>query len=133
MLRGCIVTLDAIGCQTEIAQKITDQGGDYLLAVRDNQGRLADALRDFFAQADLGGVGSLPVSQYETLEKDHGRIEIRRAVWVGKLNWLDQPIRERWPRLAGVGMLERSRIINGRSTLERAFYIGSRGLADAGA
>lgn len=49
-LKGCIVTIDAIGCQTEIAQKILDRGGDYLLAVKDNQETLANALREFFAE-----------------------------------------------------------------------------------
>lgn len=62
-LKGCIVTIDAIGCQTEIAQQIVERGGDYLLAVKDNQGKLADALREFFAEADAGGFGTLPVSR----------------------------------------------------------------------
>lgn len=130
-LKGCIVTIDAIGCQTEIAQKIVDQGGDYLLAVKDNQGKLADALREFFAEADVGGFGALLVSRCETVEKDHGRIETRSALWVSDLDWLDRPIRQHWPRLAGVGMLERTRQINGKTSTERAFYIGSKGIADA--
>ena len=130
-LKGCIVTIDAIGCQTEIAQKIADQGGDYLLAVKDNQGNLANALRDFFGDADAGGFGVLPVSRYETVEKNHGRIEIRRALWVSDLNWLDRPIRQHWPKLTGVGMVERTREIDGKSSVERAFYIGSKGVADA--
>jgi predicted transposase YbfD/YdcC len=130
-LKGCIVTIDAIGCQTEIAQKITDQGGDYLLAVKDNQGNLADALREFFADAPSGGFGTLPVSRHETVEKDHGRIETRRALWVSDLAWLDCPIRQHWPKLAGVGMIERRREIKGKASTERSFYIGSKGIADA--
>lgn len=130
-LKGCIVTLDAIGCQTEIAQKIVDAGGDYLLAVKDNQGKLADALREFFADADAGGFGALPVSRHETVEKDHGRIETRRAWWVSDLVWLDRPIRQHWPKLAGVGMIERTREISGEISTERAFYIGSKGIGDA--
>lgn len=130
-LKGCIVTIDAIGCQTEIAQKIVERGGDYLLAVKDNQKKLADALREFFAEADSGGFGVLPVSRHETVEKDHGRIETRRALWVSELAWLDRPIRQHWPKLAGVGMVERKREINGQSSIERAFYIGSKGIANA--
>ena len=130
-LKGCIVTIDAIGCQTEIAQQIVDQGGDYLLAVKDNQGKLAQALRDFFADAAAGGFGALPVSRCETVEKDHGRIETRRAWWVGDLAWLDRPIRQHWPKLAGVGMVERRREIDGKTSTERAFYIGSKGIANA--
>lgn len=79
------------------------------MAVKDNQGKLADALRDFFAEAQTGGFGVLPVSRHETVEKDHGRIESRRALWVSELAWLDRPIRQHWPKLAGVGMMERTR------------------------
>lgn len=129
-LKGCIVTLDAIGCQTEIAQKIVDRGGDYLLAVKDNQERLATALREFFAEGASGGFGALPLSRTETIEKNHGRIETRRYVWVTELNWLDRPIRQHWPKLAGVGMVERTRDINGKTSIEKAFYIGSKGIAN---
>ena len=130
-LKGCIVTIDAIGCQTEIAQKIVDRGGDYLLAVKDNQGKLSNALREFFADADTRGFGALPVSRYATVEKGHGRIETRRALWITDLSWLDRPIRQHWPKLVGVGMVERTREINGKTSTERAFYIGSKGITHA--
>lgn len=131
VLKGCIVTIDAIGCQTEIAQKILDRGGDYLLAVKDNQGTLANALREFFADGEAVGFGALPVSCHQTIEKDHGRIETRRALWVTDLSWLDRKLREHWPKLAGIGMIERQREINGKTSSERAFYIGSKGIATA--
>ena len=130
-LKGCIVTIDAIGCQTEIAQKILDRGGDYLLAVKDNQETLANALREFFAEGEAAGFGSLPVSRYQSIEKDHGRIETRQALWVTDLSWLDKPLRQHWPKLAGIGMIERQREINGKTSYERAFYIGSKGIASA--
>ncbi len=130
-LKGCIVTIDAIGCQTEIAQKILDRGGDYLLAVKDNQETLANALREFFADGESAGFGSLPIDFHQTVEKDHGRIETRRARWVADLSWMDRSLRERWPKLAGVGMIERQRDINGKTSSERAFYIGSKGIASA--
>lgn len=130
-LKGCIVTIDAIGCQTGIAQKILDRGGDYLLAVKDNQETLANALREFFAEGEASGFGSLPVGRYETVEKDHGRIETRRALWVSDLSWLDKNIRAHWPKLAGIGMIERQRDINGTVSMERAFYIGSQGVTTA--
>lgn len=131
VLKGCIVTLDAIGCQTEIAQKIVDQGSDYLLAVKDNQERLAKALREFFTEGATGGFGALPLSRTETIEKNHGRIETRTYVWVTELDWLDRPIRQHWPKLAGVGMVERTRDINGKTSVEKAFYIGSKGIANS--
>jgi predicted transposase YbfD/YdcC len=131
VLKGCIVTIDAIGCQTDIAERIVAQGGDYLLAVKDNQGKLADALREFFDDGATGGFGTIPVSHYQTIEKDHGRIETRTALWISDLSWLDKPIRQHWPKLAGVGMLERRREINGKESIERAFYIGSKGIVTA--
>lgn len=130
-LKGCIVTLDAIGCQTEIAQKILDRGGDYLLAVKDNQKDLADALREFFAEGETWGFGSLTISHYQSLEKDHGRIETRQAMWVSDLSWLDKKLRDHWPQLAGIGMIERQREINGTVSIERAYYIGSQGITSA--
>lgn len=130
-LKGCIVTIDAIGCQTEIAQKIVDQGGDYLLAVKDNQETLANALREFFTEGESHGFGALPVSRHQTLGKDHGRIETRSHLWVTDLSWLDRPIRQHWPKLAGLGMVERIREINGKISTERAFYIGSKAIAHA--
>lgn len=131
-LKGCIVTMDAIGCQTEIAQRILDRGGDYLLAVKDNQETLANALREFFAEGESAGFGALPVGRYQTVEKDHGRIETRQALWVADLSWLDRKLRQHWPKLAGVGMIERRREINGMTSMERAFYIGSQGGTTAG-
>jgi predicted transposase YbfD/YdcC len=130
-LKGCIVTIDAIGCQTAIAQKILDRGGDYLLAVKGNQATLANALQDFFADGETAGFGALPVDRYQTVEKDHGRIETRQALWVTDLSWLDRKLREHWPKLAGVGMIERRREISGTVSMERAFYIGSQGVTSA--
>ena len=130
-LKGWIVTIDAIGCQTAIAQKILERGGDYLLAVKDNQETLANALREFFADGESAGFGTLPVDRYQTVEKDHGRIETRQALWVTDLSWLDKKFREHWPKLAGVGMIERRREISGTVSMERAFYIGSRGVTSA--
>lgn len=121
---------DAIGCQTEISRKILDRGGDYLLAVKDNQVTLAQAVREFFADGDAG-FGNLPGRRHQTVEKDHGRIETRQALWITDLSWLDKPLRAHWPKLAGVGMLERRRDINGTVSMERAFRIGSQGVTTA--
>jgi predicted transposase YbfD/YdcC len=68
-LKGCIVTMDALGCQTELAEKIIDCGGDYVLQVKDNQKNLADALREFFEQGRRAGFGSLRVECLERLRK----------------------------------------------------------------
>lgn len=101
------------------------------MAVKDKQRNLADARREFFDQAEAGGFGTLPASQYASVEKDHGRIETRRSGWVSDLSGLEHPLHQHWPKLAGVGMLDRCREINGKSSIERAIYIGSKGLVSA--
>jgi hypothetical protein len=74
---------------------------------------------------------SLTVSRHESVEKEHGRIETRRAIWVTELFWRNQSIRQRWPKLAGIGMIERERDIAGKLSRERVFYIGRRGTDSA--
>ena len=78
-------------------------------------------MREFFADGEPRGFGSLPVSRFQSLEKAHGRIETRQAMWVTNLSWLDKKLREHWPKLAGLGMIERQREINGAVSTERAY------------
>ena len=130
-LKDCTVTIDAIGCQKEIAEKIVGQGGNYLLALKANQGTLFEAVAEFYAEGQRHGFGSLTVSRFETLEKDHGRLETRRHVWVDTLDWMEPSLRGDWKSLAGVGMVERQREVKGKVSVERTFYIGSKGIASA--
>jgi predicted transposase YbfD/YdcC len=130
-LKDCIVTIDAIGCQTEIAEKVVARGGDYLLAVKENQGNLFEAVHEFFDEGQTRGFGNTAVSCFETLEKDHGRIETRRYVWIDRLDWMEPSIRNNWKNLAGVGLVERQREIKGKISIERTLYIGSKGVACA--
>ena len=78
-LNGCIVTIDAMGCQKEIAQGILDRGADYLLAVKENQGRLYQDVRDLFDGAEELGWDGVPYDYATTLNKGHGRIERREC------------------------------------------------------
>ena len=71
-LHGCIVTIDAMGCQREIAEQIVDAGADYVLAVKDNQGRLYDDVRDLFQGAEEFGFEGVPHDHARTLHKGHG-------------------------------------------------------------
>ena len=130
-LKDCIVTIDAIGCQTEIAEKIVQRGGDYLLAVKENQGNLFKAVQEFYGEGQARGFGRLAVSRFETLDKDHGRIETRRYVWIDQLDWMEPSMQSNWKNLAGVGMVERQREIKGKRSVERTFYIGSKGISSA--
>ena len=76
-LQGCIVTIDAMGCQREIAQQIVDRGADYLLAVKENQGQLHEGIRDLFAGAEALGFDGVPYDYSQTVNKGHGRVERR--------------------------------------------------------
>jgi predicted transposase YbfD/YdcC len=125
-LEGAVVTIDAMGCQTAIAGQIVAGGGDYVLAVKDNQPHLAEALRDFFSTLNAPGHGRREVSQYETLDKGHGRIETRRCAAVGKLDWLDLlDLKARWPKLTSVACIESTRYIAGKVETEKRYVISS--------
>lgn len=125
-LEGAVVTIDAMGCQTAIAQQITDGGGDYVLAVKDNQPHLAEALKDFFASLNAPGYPKRPVSLHETLDKGHGRIETRRCVAVDELDWLDLlGLKARWPKLTSVACIESTRTIADKVETEKRYVISS--------
>ena len=81
MLRvtGCIVTIDAMGCQKEIASKILEEGADYVLAVKRNQGSLHEGVRDVFDLARNSGFDGLSHDYHETVDAGHGRVETRRC------------------------------------------------------
>lgn len=87
VLNGCIVTLDALGCQTDIAAAIVDKGGDYVLAVKDNQKTLSETLAESFETGETLGWGDVDVQCQTTVEKDHGRLETRRVWLVPRIDW----------------------------------------------
>ena len=121
-LEGCIVTIDAMGTQANIAQAIRARQADYVLAVKDNQPLLADSMRDFFTQFKAAPQRT-PHTATETVEKDHGRIEIRRCFAFDQLDCLAKP--EQWPDLKSFAVIESERCIQGKTTLERRFYLSS--------
>lgn len=121
-LEGCIVTIDAMGTQANIAQAIRERGADYILAVKDNQPRLADSMRDFFTQFQVAPERT-PHTATETVEKNHGRIEVRRCFAFDQLDCLVKP--EQWPDLRSFAVVESERCIRGKTTLERRFYLSS--------
>ena len=81
-LKGCLVTIDAMGCQKKMAEIIIEQEADYLLALKDNQPKLHQAVQDYFAQANKFEFEGYDIDYAETLNKGHGRLESRRC-WVG--------------------------------------------------
>jgi len=125
-LDGAVVTIDAIGCQTAIAGQIVEGGGDYVLAVKDNQPTLATALREFFACLNQPGYPPRPSHLHETVDKGHGRFEIRRCTAVDDLDWLDaMELRARWPNLRSVACIESQREMNGQHQTETRYVISS--------
>ena len=129
LLKGCIVTVDAAGCQTAIAAKIVEKGCDYALAVKNNQPALAQAIEGLFNGAHEKQWEGVPHTFAEWVEKDHGRIETRRCWVVGDLGCLGEG--HKWPQAKTLAMVEATREINGVASTERRYYISSL-LADAG-
>jgi predicted transposase YbfD/YdcC len=122
-IKGAIVTIDAAGTHTPIAQVAQDQGADYVLAVKDNQPLLADSIREFFATGQAHDWAHVCHDYYETTEKDHGRIEVRRYYAFGQLDCLSKP--EQWPGLKMFGVVQSERTIKGKTSQEQRLYIGS--------
>lgn len=125
-LKGATVTIDAMGCQKEIAGKIVDKQGDYVLAVKENQPKLREDVERIMDQARSVG-DRLGCSYHETTEKEHGRIETRRT-WTtatqGRL-WQGEQDKD-WPGLTSVALVESERTAEGKTTREKRYYISSR-------
>jgi predicted transposase YbfD/YdcC len=122
-IKGCIVTIDAMGCQKEIARQISDQEADYVLALKGNQGNLRKDVELFFDHAQQCQFKDIPHQSYETTDGDHGRVEVRRYVTVSDLDWLEE--RAKWKNLNLIGMVQSERHIGDNTTRENRYYIAS--------
>jgi predicted transposase YbfD/YdcC len=123
-LHGALVTIDAMGCQKAIAQQIVEQGGDYVLTVKENQAHL---LEDIQATVEKALEGLLPaevVQEYSKSESGHGRQERRSYVVVHDVE--DIRDRQQWKKLTTVGMCGSERTVNGQTSTEVRFFIGSK-------
>jgi len=121
-LEGCIVTIDAMGTQPSIAQAIRDRGANYILSVKDNQPKLADSVQDFFV-AFQSAPDKTSHQFDEVVEKDHGRLEVRRCYAFDQIDCLHAP--ERWPDMKSFAVIVSERTIKGKATLEHRLYISS--------
>jgi len=123
-VKGAIVTIDAMGCQKEIASKIVEKGADYVLALKGNQGTLSDDVELFFNEQKACKFKDTVVSRHTTLEKSHGRIETRTYTSIDDIDWLKK--RHDWVGLKSIVMVESTReIIGGKTEPETRFYISS--------
>jgi predicted transposase YbfD/YdcC len=123
MLKGCVVTIDAMGCQTAITKKIRDQKGDYVIGLKGNQGKLHDEAVNFFDQAMDVSIEETRCDYFKTVEKGDGRIE-EREIWVtSELAWLEGF--EGWDGLKSLICVRSTRCEKGKTTVERRHYISS--------
>lgn len=129
-LTGCIVTIDAMGCQKEIAAQIADKKADYVLALKGNHATVHEEIKEFFTDAvppcaiqAAQTAAPATMDSFKTLGKDHGRIETRRYWQSTDIEWFED--KKRWKQLRSVGMVESIRSVKGKNTIERRYYLSS--------
>ena len=125
MLKGCIVTIDAMGCQTEIARQIHEQDADYVLTLKANQPTTHQAVISFFDQARLAPGPNPALSFFQTVDNDHGRLETRRCFAAPASAALDPELLARWPGLTSVVKITATRDIDGDRSTESRYFLST--------
>jgi len=118
-LKGCIVTVDAIHSHKKTAALIFEKAGDYALPIKDNERSFKEEIETLFEDAFENEFKGIDADHFETLEKEHGRIE-KRNYWV--LDAEDLPSAKEWSNLKSVGLCQRERTFKGKTTIERVYY-----------
>lgn len=124
-IEGCLVTIDAMGCQKDIAAKVVDRGADYMLGVKDNQPTLAATISGIFEEALRDPDFPTAANHHTTFEKGHGRTETRRCWTLEVDTELGVPF-DGWTNVKGIVLVERERTIGAKTSIERGYYITSR-------
>lgn len=119
-LEGCIVTIDAMGCQRAIAETIIKKKADYVFGLKGNQGTLHEDVKLYFEDSSFK---DHPYDYYETIDGDHGRIETRRYWSTSAIDWLSD--QASWKDLSTIVMVERERMVDGKTSNETSYYITS--------
>jgi predicted transposase YbfD/YdcC len=122
-IEGAILTIDAMGCQRDIAQRVIDKKADYVLALKGNQGSLLGDAELFVTEQKASGFVDTEISRDTTVDGDHGRIETRTTTVIHDVEWLQQ--RHSWPGLKGLVIVESCREISGKIERETRYYITS--------
>ena len=122
-IEGAVVTIDAMGCQRGIANKIIAKKADYIIALKGNQGTLHEDVKVFAAEQKANGFKDTTISRHGTVDGEHGRIETRTTTMIHDVQWLQE--RHAWPGLKGVVIVESQRGIDGKITRETRYYITS--------
>ena len=122
-IKNAIVTIDAMGCQKNIARTIINKGADYILALKGNQSTLRDDVELYFKEQSDCSFADTQFDRHETLEKSHGRIETRIYTVIDDIDWLKK--RHDWPGLKSIIMVQSIREFDGKKQRETRFYISS--------
>jgi predicted transposase YbfD/YdcC len=122
-LKGAVVTLDAMGCQKEIAARIVDQKADYVLGLKGNQGALREDVELLFKEQAERGFADLEVSRHRTVDADHGRLETRETVASEDIDWLRK--RHPWKGLRSIAMVTAERETTNGTSRETRFFVSS--------
>jgi predicted transposase YbfD/YdcC len=123
VVEGAIITIDAMGCQRAIAQKIIDKKADYVFGLKGNQGSLRGDLEVFVTEQRAKNFADTTISQAETIDADNGRIETRTVTVIHDIDWIQK--RHGWPGLNAIAMVESTRETGGVIEKDTRFYITS--------
>lgn len=123
-LNGALVTIDAMGCQKDIAQKVIDRGGDYILTVKDNQPHLLEDIQDSLLKAAEADFAGMEHDSHETRERGHGRDEYRCYTVLHCTDGLRH--KEEWAGLTTIGMCACERTVHGKTSEDIRYFIGSK-------
>ena len=125
VIEGAIITIDAMGRQGDIAQKVVEKKADYVLALKGNQGSLREDVELFVAEQKAAGFRDTTISRDQTVDGDHGRIETRTTTVIHDIGWLQE--RHNWPGLKAVVVVESERETGDKIERETRFYLTSLG------
>ncbi len=122
-VEGATVTIDAMGCQKEIAKVITDREADYVLALKENHPTLSGDVTRFFDEAKATAFADIAHAYHETVDGDHGRIETRRYWITSAIEWLGA--KASWAKLHSIGMVESCREVGETVQVETRYFLTS--------
>jgi predicted transposase YbfD/YdcC len=127
MIKGCTITIDAMGCQKAIADTIISNGADYVLAVKENQPKLYEQISSHMTNAATNDFSRISHEMHATKDTGHGREEYREYHIVKDVQWLEN--RDQWPSLAAIGAAYAVRLTKSGEQTETRYYILSRALS----
>jgi predicted transposase YbfD/YdcC len=123
VLKGCIVTIDAMGCQRDIAKKVIQKKGDYVFSLKGNQGSLLEDIKFYFEDSYINNFKNIEYDYHKTFDNDHGRLETREYWITEEINWLDK--KSEWPGIKTIGMVKSIREVKDIKTEEFRYFISS--------